>query len=210
MFSAIGKLVPGVAFAIFTGDIVDHAMWNTSEQYNTNVINDAYLRMARSTIPFVYGTAGNHESHPVGSFPPRFKFSEPPGMRDMPWIYGVLANSWKWWIGGDEATEDVLWGGIYSTKYPLGNLRVISLNTNLFYTFNFWLYEEPSMLDPDDQLMWLSFELADAEERGERVYIIGHMPMGVPDAFRAESHLFDLIVNRYSDTIAAMFFGEFV
>ena len=33
MYAAIKKLVPDVAFTIFTGDIVDHAVWNTSEPY---------------------------------------------------------------------------------------------------------------------------------------------------------------------------------
>jgi sphingomyelin phosphodiesterase len=34
------------------------------------------------------------------------------------------------------------------------------------------------------------------------------MPMGLPDAFRDGSNLFDQIVNRYSATIAALFFGR--
>lgn len=34
MYRAIRELVPDAAFAIFTGDIVDHAVWNTSRRYN--------------------------------------------------------------------------------------------------------------------------------------------------------------------------------
>lgn len=37
MYDAINKFVPDAAFTIFTGDIVDHAIWNTSQQYNTNL-----------------------------------------------------------------------------------------------------------------------------------------------------------------------------
>jgi sphingomyelin phosphodiesterase len=51
-------------------------------------------------------------------------------------------------------------------------------------------------------------ELQKAETAKERVYIIGHMPMGSQDAFHDPSHMFDGIVNRYSATIAAMFFGH--
>lgn len=34
MYAAIKELVPDAAFTIFTGDIVDHAVWNTSQAYN--------------------------------------------------------------------------------------------------------------------------------------------------------------------------------
>jgi len=35
MYRAIKELVPDAAFSIFTGDIVDHAVWNTSQLYNS-------------------------------------------------------------------------------------------------------------------------------------------------------------------------------
>ena len=62
--------------------------------------------------------------------------------------------------------------------------------------------------DPSGQFAWLVSELAAAETAGERVYVIGHMPMGVSDAFRDASNYFDQIVNRYSATIAGLFFGK--
>ena len=34
MYKAIGELVPDISFAVFTGDIVDHTIWNTSKPYN--------------------------------------------------------------------------------------------------------------------------------------------------------------------------------
>lgn len=34
MYEAIKKLVPDAAFTIFTGDIIDHSIWNTSWDYN--------------------------------------------------------------------------------------------------------------------------------------------------------------------------------
>jgi sphingomyelin phosphodiesterase len=35
MYDAINSIVPDAAFTIFTGDIVDHAIWNTTQSYNT-------------------------------------------------------------------------------------------------------------------------------------------------------------------------------
>lgn len=34
MYQAIKEIVPDAALTLFTGDIVDHAVWNTSEPYN--------------------------------------------------------------------------------------------------------------------------------------------------------------------------------
>lgn len=34
MYAAIKEIVPDAAFTVFTGDIVDHAVWNTSKPYN--------------------------------------------------------------------------------------------------------------------------------------------------------------------------------
>jgi sphingomyelin phosphodiesterase len=70
------------------------------------------------------------------------------------------------------------------------------------------LYEPTMETDPSGQLAWLVSELQDAETNGYRAYIIGHMPMGVGDAFHDGSNYFDQIVNRYSATIAALFFGH--
>jgi len=37
MYKAIKEMFPNAAFALFTGDIVDHGMHNTSQQYNEDV-----------------------------------------------------------------------------------------------------------------------------------------------------------------------------
>jgi sphingomyelin phosphodiesterase len=68
MYAAIKSIVPNAAFTLFTGDIVDHAVWLTNETQNIKDINDAYSRM--SGLPNVYGTAGNHEASPANAFPP--------------------------------------------------------------------------------------------------------------------------------------------
>jgi sphingomyelin phosphodiesterase len=89
MYAAIKKLVPDAAFALFTGDIVDHAIWNTTQAQNTLDINDAHRRMAESAaFPYVYGTAGNHESSPTNAFPPTAVGDE------SQWVYGVLSSDW--------------------------------------------------------------------------------------------------------------------
>ncbi|KAI1484656.1 sphingomyelin phosphodiesterase [Biscogniauxia mediterranea] len=204
MYAAIKEIVPDAAFSIFTGDIVDHALWNTTETQNAIDIIGSYGRM-NSAGMLVYGTAGNHEASPANSFPPTNVG------HSADWLYGVLSSAWSQWIG--PASSQAF--GAYSVKWPGvegeregSNLRIISISTNLYYAHNYWLYEEPMEEDPSGQLAWLVSELDAAERAGERVYIVGHMAMGNRDAFHDWSNYFDQIVNRYSETIAAMFFGH--
>ncbi|KAI1745952.1 V-type ATPase [Xylaria scruposa] len=200
MYMAIKTLVPDAAFSIFTGDIVDHAVWNTTTIQNSLDVTNAYDRMDAAGM-LVYGTAGNHEASPANSYPPSGVSSS------TQWLYDVLSDSWTRWVG-PRATDITRKFGAYSTKYPGGNLRVISLSTNLYYVHNYWLYEDPMEEDPSGQLAWLVSELDAAEKAGERVYIMGHMAPGARDAFHDASNYFDQIVNRYEATIAALFFGH--
>lgn len=149
----------------------------------------------------VYGTIGNHEVHPVNIFEPNSVGNA------SHWVYEALAKKWASWIG-DTAKQEVLDIGAYSTKYPNGNLRVISLNTNMYYRFNFAVYRQKMLQDPNGQLEWLIKELDKAEKAGENVYIIGHMPMGSSDALPDQANYFDQIVKRYSTTIRGLFFGH--
>lgn len=163
-------------------------------------VTNAYTSMSQY-LGLVYGTAGNHEPSPVNAFPVSSISNS------SQWVYDLLSDEWTRWVGASEKA-DIENFGAYSTKYPNGNLRVISLNTNFYYRMNFWLYQETMEQDPDGQIAWLVSELDAAEKAGERVYIIGHMPLGVGDAFHAGSNYVDQVVNRYSSTIAAMFFGH--
>ncbi|KAJ3540594.1 hypothetical protein NM208_g4994 [Fusarium decemcellulare] len=185
-------------FSIFTGDIVDHALWNTTIEHNTMEIKNAYQNMADAGMKLVYGTIGNHEQHPSNAIAPNDVNNS------AQWLYNLIASAWTRWIGYQ---PEVKVFGAYSVKYPKGNLRIISLSTNMYYTLNFWLYQE-TRKDPDDQLAWLVQELDKAEQAGERVFILGHMPMGNSDSFYDGSNYFDQVVNRYKDTIGSMFFGH--
>jgi sphingomyelin phosphodiesterase len=44
--------------------------------------------------------------------------------------------------------------------------------------------------DPSGQLSWLVTELEAAETAGERVWLMGHMPLGSSDAFHDQSQYF--------------------
>ncbi|KAK7409706.1 hypothetical protein QQX98_008087 [Neonectria punicea] len=200
MYAAIKEMVPDAAFTIFTGDVIDHAVWNTSEPYNEEQITNACQMMGQN-LGIVYGTAGNHETHPSNAFQPNSVGNA------SQWMYNLLSGLWSRWIDV-EAVEEAQKLGAYSTMYPDGNLRVISLNTNMYYRGNYWLYQKSMIQDPSGQIAWLVQELDAAEKAGERVYIVGHMSIGDSNCFHDQSNYLDQVVKRYAATIAAMFFGH--
>ncbi|KAF7901228.1 hypothetical protein EAF00_003449 [Botryotinia globosa] len=200
MYAAIKEVAPDATATLFTGDIVEGAVWLVNSTGNIADINDAYSRM--SGLKNLFATTGNHESAPVNSFPPKAV-----GVTTNQWVYDTLSTNWIPFIGSTAASSADSFGA-YSTLLPGGNLRIISINTNLYYRSNFWLYEATMETDPSGQLAWLVTELQAAETAGQRVYIIGHMPMGSNDAFHDGSNYFNQITQRYSATIAALFFGH--
>lgn len=203
MYEAIQAFVPDVSFTIFTGDVVEGAVWLVNETEVTGDLNDAYETRMPSYLDLVYGVVGNHDAAPVNSFPP----SNIDTAISSQWVYDTLSSDWTRWIGSTAAnfTSDY---GSYSVKWLKGNLRIISFNTNLYYKENFWLYEKAMQTDPNGQLAWLAEELDAAETAGERVWLLGHMPMGSGDTFHDGSNYFNQIIQRYEATIAATFYGH--
>ncbi|EQB48716.1 calcineurin-like phosphoesterase [Colletotrichum gloeosporioides Cg-14] len=196
MYAAINALSPD--FALFTGDIVDHAIWNTTVAQNSAEISMAYQHMSDAGLQ-IYGTVGNHEMSPANAIPPTHLGA------GAQWLYDVVSEAWSRWIGSPAEAKAV---GAYSVKTPRDGLRVISVSTNFWYTLNFWMYKDVQR-DPSDHLKWLVGELDAAEKAGERVLLVGHMPMGTSDALHDGSNYFDQVVNRYKDTIAGLFFGNY-
>lgn len=160
----------------------------------------SYSRMAE-VFSTMYIAVGNHEMHPTNLIAPK-SISD-----SAQWMYDAVASSVSGWLGEDAATTIRQFGG-YSVKHAEGNLRIIGLNTNFYYTNNYYMFQEEMDPDPESQLTWLVSELDAAESKGENVWIVGHQPFGDPRTFHDATTSIDRIVNRYSDSIRAMFFGH--
>ena len=85
-------------------------------------------------------------------------------------------------------------------------MTIISLNNNFCNNYNLWLLPYPR--DPADGLSWLVEELQKAEESGSKVYIISHIPPGIPNCLVSWSHQYTRIVTRYSNIIMGQFYGH--
>ncbi|KAI0477086.1 calcineurin-like phosphoesterase [Xylariaceae sp. FL0804] len=202
MYAAIRQLAPNASFSIFTGDVVEGAVWATTDAEVTADLDSAYGRMQALGHP-VYGAVGNHDSSPVNSFPPAAVDTT----ITTQWAYEVMSEDWAAWIGGNASASVADNYGAYSYVDASG-LKIVSFNTMFYYKQNFWMFEPTMEYDPSGQFAWLVAELQAAEDAGQRVWLLGHMPMGTTDAFHDASYYFDLVVQRYQATIAGAFYGH--
>ncbi|KAK3927643.1 Sphingomyelin phosphodiesterase [Frankliniella fusca] len=189
----------------FTGDVIDHGVWETSRGTNVEILRSTFASMKQAfgdvrVLPIV----GNHEPHPLNCFAPDTITDDALSSR---WLYEVLADVWikkTRWLP-ESTRETILRGGFYTLLVEPG-FRVIALNNMYCYPMNWWVLYNP--VDPSGQLAWLVDVLLEAEAAGEKVHILSHIPPGSADCLVAWSREFAKIVDRFSATIAAHFNGH--
>ncbi|XP_065184745.1 sphingomyelin phosphodiesterase-like [Sycon ciliatum] len=188
-------------YTIWTGDIPPHDVWNQTKDGQISMIV-SITKLIQQYLPDrpVYPAVGNHESVPVNVFAPESEKGE----FSSQWLYNTLAETWKDWLPAS-ALDTVRHGGFYSLLHS-ADLRIISMNFNFCGVLNFWLYVEDR--DPYGQLEWLVGELEQAEKRGEKVHIIGHIPPGGFSCMRSWSKVYNLIIRRFQNTVKAQFYGH--
>lgn len=193
-----------IDYLIWTGDIQPHDVWEQSRSA-ASATYDAVFAKIFEQLPgiTVLPTFGNHEMVPVDSFSPSNLLNI--AREDSPeWLYKKISRFWSRWLPKD-TINTVTKDGFYATMVRPG-LKVVSLNTNFCHNVNFWLYINST--DPGNQLQWLIHELQLSELLHENVHIVGHIPPGGIDCLRVWSKNFNRIVQRYSRTISAQFYGH--
>jgi sphingomyelin phosphodiesterase len=200
MMTAIADLNP--AFSIYTGDVVAHDVWLVNKEEVLQDLNSTYGAM-ENHLGLVYAALGNHDAAPLNLFPS----NNIPSKYNPQWAYEALTANWMT-LTGIESVQNANDYGSYSAIHPNSKLRIISYSSIFYYKYNFFSYTEPMEYDPNGQLTWLIEELQAAENAGQRVWLISHIPSGNVDHFRDYSHYFDQIIQRYEATIAGLFFGH--
>ncbi|OCT80206.1 acid sphingomyelinase-like phosphodiesterase 3a [Xenopus laevis] len=195
-----------VDFMIWTGDSPPHLRVN---ELSTKIVIDVIRNMTstiRSLLPdlLVFPALGNHDYWPQDQLP--VKENE---------VYTAVAEFWKPWLT-EEALSTFRKGGYYSQIFKSNRstytLRIVSLNTNLYYSPN---KVTVNMTDPANQFEWLEDTLKISRQNNEKVYIIAHVPVGYLPFARltpAMRETFNLrlvkIFRNYSDVITAQFYGH--
>lgn len=109
------------------------------------------------------------------------------------WVFDIAAEDWMRWLPED-TKETILKGGYYTVS-PQSGFRIVALNSNVCYTYNWWNFFDE--IDPFGQLKWLVEVLVQAESNGEKVHILSHIPSGSGDCIRNWGKQFRRIVERY-------------
>ncbi|CAL4122871.1 unnamed protein product [Meganyctiphanes norvegica] len=193
-----------ISYVIWTGDIVPHSMWLTSVESNLQIIKETY-GIFRSFFPdtLFFPVVGNHEANPLDMFPAP---GQAPSELATDWLYEELMRQWVDLLPADQvANSTILKGGYYSVLLKPG-FRIITVNNLWGYSNNLWLVQDSQ--DPGDELTWLEDELNKAEEAGELVHLLGHIPPGLTLVEPTWTREYNRIINRYENTIRAQFFGH--
>jgi len=164
----------------------------------------------RINVGPVYVTLGNHDSWPQAQDAPHNLGGDL--ATQFSWNYDHVAGLWQLnnWLPDSAIQQAKATYAAYSVVRPDG-LRIITLNTDFWYTANFFNYINLASADNSGMLRFLTDELQEAEDAGERVWILGHVPPGWDgtNALEAPSNLFYQIVDRFSPhVIANTFFGH--
>ncbi|PPQ64241.1 hypothetical protein CVT24_008644 [Panaeolus cyanescens] len=174
-----GTLDTGFAWSIYTGDLVSHDPDNQLSreyvEYTETVLYDLFKRTLGSGP--VYATMGNHDSYNQAQDAPQTLGGQL--AKQFSWNYDHLSSLWQhedWLPASAVELARAHYGG-YMVKRGDG-LRIISLNTNLWYRANYFNYINMTNPDTSGMLRFLTDELQDAEDAGDRVWIIGHVISG--------------------------------
>lgn len=192
--------------------VTHDASWHLSREltwYTQQSIFDLMHRWLGSGP--VYSAIGNHDTAPSDFAAPS---SLPDGRGDQfSWDWLNVARLFKkeGWITSPEDLKEVRthYAG-YSVKHGK-HLRVITLNTDMWYKGNIYNFISSQNPDYSGMLRFLTDELIEAERKNEKVWIIGHVLSGWSgtNGLDNPTNLFYQIVSRFAPyTIKAVFFGH--
>ncbi|KAI0299797.1 Metallo-dependent phosphatase-like protein [Russula brevipes] len=193
----------GFAWTLYTGDLVSH---DSENQLSRDYVTPSFDLFKRMLNPGpVYAALGNHDSYNQAQDAPHSLGGELG--EQFSWNYDHVAALWKLeqWLPQSAVAQARAHYAGYSVQRTDG-LRVISLNSDIANLFN---YINLSQIDNSGMLRFLTDELQDAEDEGDRVWIIGHVPTGWDggNALEAPSNLCG--VARFSPhVIANIFWGH--
>jgi sphingomyelin phosphodiesterase len=183
---------------------VDHGIWETNKQDNLEIIQLVHSLFNKSFngIPF-YPIIGNHETHPVNVIAPlEMNVSE----FAIEWLYDDIAKAYAQWLPSD--TLETIKKGAYYTVLVKPGFRIIALNNNDCYTYNWWILTKRGRDAMTEQLQWFHDTLLAAEQAGEKVHVLIHIPSGDGSCYQIWSREYRRIIDRFHDTISAQFNGH--
>lgn len=207
--SAVGESArQKYAFVLFTGDMVDHNPALITRK-NTMLQEEYTLTRMKNYFPntAVYPVLGNHDSFPYSQEPPPLSKFRSRTARNINHMQALLAKFN--WVTGEGNKQIRFTHGGYTVE-PVEGLKIISLNSNYWYKWNFYNYIDIADPDKSGTIKFLIKELADCERRGIKAWVQAHISPGglSTEALPPQASFLTATLERYSDTIAGLFFGH--
>ncbi|KAK3094952.1 hypothetical protein FSP39_008293, partial [Pinctada imbricata] len=201
---AMKNATPSPDFIFWTGDNILHTRdENLSLDKNEELLKNL-TDLLKGHFPNVptYATFGNHDYYPNGQFPTHNNR-----------LYNTTYVYWKDWINkaGDAEQEENFKTGAYYTIKDKNGMRILALNTNLYYTFD---KITKNYTDPAGQFEWMENTLNQSRLNNEKVLITGHVPPGIEATdeiqwmYEHYNKRFNKIIIDYSDIIIGLHFGH--
>lgn len=120
------------------------------------------------------------------------------------YLYNYLAVTWSHWLPL-KSLKTVRDAGHYTFLLAPG-FRIVVINNNLGYVYNFWILYGTDNLK--EHLQWLHDTLLEAEENEEKVHILLHLPNGGGDSYQFWSREYSRIIDRFHHIITGQFCGH--
>lgn len=116
------------------------------------------------------------------------------------------ASTWQnhGWINA-AAANTVRQGGYYTMLVRPG-FRLVVLNNNDCYIYNWWLMY--SRTEVAGALQWFHNTLLNAEQNNEMVHVLAHIPTGGGSCMQFWSRQYRRIIDRFHMIIGAQFNGH--
>ncbi|KAK3402977.1 Metallo-dependent phosphatase-like protein [Sordaria brevicollis] len=203
------------AFTLYTGDMIAHDDEVQASRAYIEASELAIWEMFRAYISGpIYTALGNHDTAPADYETPYAIDNNGTLGQQFSWNYEHVSGLWQHydWISPNVAHQAATHYASYAVSpRQHKNLKVITLNSDLYYQHNPFALLNAS--NPDFSGMWsfLIDELQSAEDKHQRVWINAHIPTGWDggSALPNSADYFYQIVERYSpDVIANIFFGH--
>jgi len=184
-----------ISFVVWTGDNPPHNIWAYEREAEMDVTRKL-VKMFKDTLRVpVYPIIGNHDCFPMDLFKP--------GHEDI--LLGSLADLWSGWLGPDQIKQ-FRQNGFYSTVDPKTNVKILGINNEMGDNMNTWLILNST--DPGNMLAWVRDELYEAEKANQKVIVLGHIPHGGHFSESNWARRYEVIANRFRNTIVGQFFGH--
>ncbi|KAJ4507568.1 hypothetical protein HRR83_004148 [Exophiala dermatitidis] len=201
------------AWGIYTGDLVSHEGQNELSRNYTMYAEYSIWHMIKSYVSApIFAALGNHDTNPDGIDSPH---SLPGNLgQQQSWNWDHVSSLWQHnnWISAEAAQQARTHYAAYSINHAqFPKLRIVTINTDFWYRSNLFNYINTTNPDNSGILKFLAQELQDAEDKGERVWVVGHVLSGWDgtNPLPNPTDLFYQIIDRYSPhVIAGIFFGH--